>query len=66
MLIRYALLIIASLVFMFVLSWKLTLVLLAVVPIVSIGAVIYGMLSSYRGNYSNCYNSCAMLDILFF
>ncbi|XP_062502331.1 ABC transporter B family member 1-like isoform X2 [Corticium candelabrum] len=42
MLIRYALLIIASLVFMFVLSWKLTLVLLAVVPIVSIGAVIYG------------------------
>ena len=54
MLVRYILLIVASLVFMFILSWKLTLVLLAVVPVVSIGAVVYGMLAvNLPLHYSN-------------
>eukprot|EP00042_Codosiga_hollandica_P045316 m.458456 g.458456 ORF g.458456 m.458456 type:complete len:772 (-) comp56992_c0_seq3:126-2441(-) len=42
MLARYIVQIIGSLVIMFVLSWRLTLVLLAVVPPVAIGAVWYG------------------------
>jgi ABC-type multidrug transport system fused ATPase/permease subunit len=55
MLIRYILLIIASLIFMFVLSWKLTLVLLAVVPVVSIGAVVYGhYIKNLRKRFQDC------------
>ena len=42
MLARYIVQIIGSLALMFVLSWRLTLVLLAVVPPVAIGAVWYG------------------------
>eukprot|EP00045_Choanoeca_perplexa_P011532 m.122911 g.122911 ORF g.122911 m.122911 type:complete len:772 (+) comp15664_c0_seq1:104-2419(+) len=42
MLLRYVLQIIGSLIVMFLLSWKLTLVLLSVVPPVAIGAVFYG------------------------
>ena len=42
MLIRYVVQIIGSLVIMMVVSWRLTLVLLAVVPAVAIGAVVYG------------------------
>ena len=39
---RYVLQIGGSIVVLFILSWKLTLVMLAVVPIVTIGAVVYG------------------------
>lgn len=42
MLARYILQILGSLVFMFVLNAKLTGVLLAVVPVISLGAVQYG------------------------
>eukprot|EP00730_Choanoeca_flexa_P006959 TRINITY_DN12253_c0_g1_i1.p1 TRINITY_DN12253_c0_g1~~TRINITY_DN12253_c0_g1_i1.p1 ORF type:complete len:792 (+),score=209.57 TRINITY_DN12253_c0_g1_i1:96-2471(+) len=42
MLLRYILQILGSLIVMFLLSWKLTLVLLSVVPPVAIGAVFYG------------------------
>ena len=43
MLVRYLLQIIGSIAFMFVLNPSLTGVLLAVVPVVSLGAVQYGM-----------------------
>eukprot|EP00698_Gefionella_okellyi_P017370 TRINITY_DN5061_c0_g1_i1.p1 TRINITY_DN5061_c0_g1~~TRINITY_DN5061_c0_g1_i1.p1 ORF type:complete len:757 (-),score=183.05 TRINITY_DN5061_c0_g1_i1:362-2632(-) len=39
---RYVLQIVGSVVVLFVMSWKLTLVMLAVVPLVTIGAVVYG------------------------
>ncbi|XP_065831606.1 uncharacterized protein [Oscarella lobularis] len=42
MLLRYSLQVLVSLGLMFYLSWSLTLVLLSVVPVVSIGAVVYG------------------------
>ncbi|KAK3237646.1 hypothetical protein CYMTET_52292 [Cymbomonas tetramitiformis] len=43
MLLRYVLQILGSLVFMFIISWKLTLVMLAVVPFVAMGTAYYGM-----------------------
>ena len=42
MTLRYIVQIIASMVVLFTLSWSLTLVMLAVVPLVAVGAVLYG------------------------
>ena len=39
---RYAVSIIGSLVILFILSWKLTLLMFATVPVVAVGAVVYG------------------------
>eukprot|EP00698_Gefionella_okellyi_P019000 TRINITY_DN576_c0_g1_i1.p1 TRINITY_DN576_c0_g1~~TRINITY_DN576_c0_g1_i1.p1 ORF type:complete len:759 (-),score=182.47 TRINITY_DN576_c0_g1_i1:78-2315(-) len=42
MTLRYLIQIIGSIVILFIISWKLTLVMLSVVPVVAIGAVVYG------------------------
>jgi ABC-type multidrug transport system fused ATPase/permease subunit len=42
MVVRYIIQIIGAIILLFITSWSLTLIMLSVVPIVAVGAVIYG------------------------
>jgi ABC-type multidrug transport system fused ATPase/permease subunit len=65
MTLRYLVQILGSVVVLFVLSWSLTLVMLAVVPVVAVGAVIYGRFVQARAR-QRALSSIFMLVLLLF
>eukprot|EP01135_Chromosphaera_perkinsii_P001074 Nk52_evm24s158 gene=Nk52_evmTU24s158 len=67
MLVRYTVQIVGSLAVMFSISWKLTCVMLVVVPVVAVGAVIYGKyVKGVRSKFQNELASASTLASEFF